>query len=815
MAATNKLPGKTLYSSKALRWLKRTALWTSVSIIAVLALAGGAVYGLLRGSLPQLDGQVQLVGLTAPVKVERDDSGVPTITAANELDAARALGYVQAQDRFFQMDLLRRAAAGELAELAGPAQAIVDHDRRRRLFRMRAVAKQVLRLLPDRQRALIGAYALGVNEGLSALDVWPFEYLLLRKQPEPWQPADSILAIMAMYFDLQDANDSREQALAAMQLALPPALYRFLTPPGTQWDAPIEGGLLEAPPVPGPDAVDLRKRDTAPVAALVPPRRHFAGSNNWAVAGSRTAGDAALLANDMHLHLGVPPIWYRVRLIFTQLKPPHERIDATGLTLPGVPGLVAGSNGHIAWGFTNADGDWVDLVKIDTDPEHPEHYRTPDGWRPFDVHDEVIHVSGAADVTLTVRDTIWGPVIGKGPAGNLLAVHWVAEQPSATNLAIWQLLGAHSVEEAVGIAQRAGLPELNLAVADAAGNIGWTLTGRIPRRVGGYDPSLPSSWADGNNGWRGWLAPDEYPRIVNPDGGLVWTANNRVIGGKGLAKMGDGGYALGARAQQIHVDLKPLTAATPVDMLQIQLDDRARFLDRWQRLLLRLITPEAAAADPRRAEFRRYVAGWGGHASVDSVGYRLVRLFHERLRSRVLGALLAPVRAKYPDFEPPALSQFEGSLWTLVEQQPANLLDPAYSSWNALMLATVDSIIADFRDPETGFEHFSWGRRNTVRVRHPLSQAVPLLSSWLDMPAVELPGDIDMPRVQDVSFGASMRMAVAPGEEDEGIMELPGGQSGHPMSPFYGDEFTAWAAGKPVPFLPGPTEHLLVLEPAG
>ncbi|HET6656202.1 MAG TPA: penicillin acylase family protein, partial [Gammaproteobacteria bacterium] len=784
MAATNNSGEKTLLQSKPLRWLKRTLIWTGAAVVVVLLLSGGAIYGLLRGSLPQLDGRVQLVGLIAPVKVERDDRGIPTITAANELDAARALGYVHAQDRFFQMDLLRRAAAGELAALVGSAPAVIAHDRDRRRFRMRAVAKQVLRLLPDHQRALIGAYTLGVNEGLAALDVRPFEYLLLRQQPAPWRPEDSILAILAMYFDLQDSTDSREQALAAMHATLPPALYRFLTPPGTRWDAPIKGGALESPPIPGPDAVDLRKREPTPVAFADVPQRHFAGSNNWAVAGSRTAGNSALLANDMHLHLGVPPIWYRVRLVFTQLKSPNAPVDATGLTLPGVPGLVAGSNGHIAWGFTNADGDWVDLVKIDTDPERPDHYRTPDGWRPFDVHHEVIHVSGAPDVNLTVRDTIWGPVIGTGPAGSLLAVHWVARQPSATNLEIWNLLGAQSVEEAIGIAQRAGLPELNLAVADADGHIGWTLTGRVPRRVGNYDPTLPSSWADGHNGWRGWLEPADYPVIIDPEGGLVWTANNRVIGGEGLAKMGDGGYALGARAQQIHVDLKPLTHATPADMLKIQLDDRARFLERWQRLLLRVITPEAAAADPRRAEFRRYVAAWGGRASVDSVGYRLVRLFHQRLRSRVLGALLAPVRAKYPDFEPPALSQFEGSLWTLVEQQPPNLLDPAFASWNALMLATVDSIISNFRDPKTGFEHFTWGDRNTVRVRHPLSRAVPLLSSWLDMPVIQLPGDVNMPRVQDVSFGASMRIVVAPGNEEDGILELPGGQSGHPMSPY-------------------------------
>ncbi|HET8552293.1 MAG TPA: penicillin acylase family protein [Gammaproteobacteria bacterium] len=804
---------------KPLRLLKRIAFWTGIGILVILILAGGAIYGLLRGSLPQLDGRVALVGLSAPVKIERDANGVPTITAANELDAARALGYVHAQDRFFQMDLLRRAAAGELAQLAGPAPAIVDHDRDRRRFRMRAVAKQVLRLLPPRQRALIGAYTLGVNEGLAALDVRPFEYLLLRQKPARWQPEDSILAIMAMYFDLQDSTDQREQALAKMNAILPPALYDFLTPQGTRWDSPIKGKAFAPPPIPGADVIDLhaQKKAVADLSdALSPdPARHLiAGSNNWAVAGSRTANGVPLVANDMHLHLGVPPIWYRARLIYKELRPPHKAVNVTGITLPGVPGIVAGSNGHIAWGFTNADGDWVDLVKVETDAAHPNRYRTPDGWRPFRIHNEVIHVHGAPDVTLKVRGTIWGPIVGKSLDGQPLAVHWVAQQPSATNLEIWNLQGAQTTKEALDIAARAGMPELNFVVADTAGHIGWTLAGRIPHRIGNYDPSLPASWADGDNGWDGWLDPAKYPRIVDPDGGLVWTANNRVVGGKALAKMGDGGYALGARAQQVHADLKPVQHATPAHMLAIQLDDRARFLSRWHDLLLRLITPKAAAASPRRAAFRRYVAAWGGKAAVDSVGYRLVRLFHERLRARVLAALLAPVRARAPHFEAPALSQFEGSLWELVEKQPANLLPPRYKSWDAFMLAVVDSIIADHWQAEGGLAHFTWGKRNTVQVRHPLSYAVPLLAPWLDMPVMELPGDHNMPRVQAVSFGASMRMDVAPGDEQDGIFELPGGESGHPMSPYYGDEFKAWATGKPTPFLPGPTEHVLMLVPA-
>lgn len=816
MNVSNNHKSTSTWRAVNLRPVKRAALWAGGILAAVLIVAGAAVYGLLYASLPQLDGRVRLVGLGAAVTVTRDAHGVPTITAKNGLDAARVLGYLHAQDRFFQMDLLRRAAAGELAELVGPAA--LERDRERRRFRMRAVAERALRALPPRQRAVLDAYTLGVNEGLAALTVRPFEYLLLRAGPTRWRPEDSLLVIAAMYFDLQDENDERERALATMHATLPEALYRFLRPAGTVWDAPLEGKPFAPPPIPGPKVFDLRKlaqpkADAAPRRAAPAPL--FAGSNNWAVAGERASGRSALLASDMHLHLGVPPIWYRARLVYPLPGKSHRQVDVTGVTLPGLPGIVAGSNGHIAWGLTNADGDWVDLVAVEPDSDDPGRYRTPGGYRAFDDHREVIHVRGAPDKTLDVRTTIWGPVIGKGPAGEPLAVHWVAEQPSATDLDFWNLSAARSVEDALAIAAHAGIPEQNFVVADANGNIGWTIAGRIPRRRGGYDPSLPSAWASGDNGWRGWLSPDNYPRVVNPENGLLWTANNRVAGGKSLAILGDGGYALGARARQIRDDLENLNEkATPAAMLAIQLDDRALFLARWQRLLLRLLTPDAVAADTRRAVFRRYVQAWGGRAATDSVGYRLVRAFHERLRGEVLAALTAPCRARDPDFEVPALPQFEGSLWKLANAKPPNLLDPRYPDWNTLMLATVDAVIADLWEPESGLEHQTWGRRNTVRVRHPLSRAVPLLSPLFDMPVLELPGDSNMPRVQDVAFGASERMVVAPGDEANGIFELPGGQSGHPLSPFYGDEFMRWASGKPTPFLPGSPAHTLVFEPA-
>jgi penicillin amidase len=307
---------------------------------------------------------------------------------------------------------------------------------------------------------------------------------------------------------------------------------------------------------------------------------------------------------------------------------------------------------------------------------------------------------------------------------------------------------------------------------------------------------------------------------VDPPVGRVWTANARatddeaqeaVIGG-GLASVG-AGYDLGARARQIRDDLLAIQGrAKPADMLRIQLDDRALFLSRWRATLLTLLDGQSLKGQPRRAEFQRLVASWNGRASVDSVGYRLVRAYRNRTEeevwARVLGALgiTHDDRTGVPD-------QFEPALWKLVSQQPMHMLPAAYGSWREFLLAQVDATILQLRESCRDLAHCTWGARKPVRIRHPLSRSLPILSRLLDMPTVELPGDHDMPRVQDGSVGASERFAVSPGHEAQGYFELPGGQSGHPLSPYYRTGFEDWARGNQAPFLPGPSEHRLTLQP--
>jgi penicillin amidase len=781
--------------------MKRVLRWGGILLAALGLLAAGG-WWLLRASLPQVAGRRVLEGLSAPAAVERDARGAPVIRAATRLDAARALGFVHGQERFFQMDLQRRLAAGELAELLGSYP--LQYDRRYRLHRFRSVAEQVVAWAGPEQRAMLEAYAAGVNAGLQALGAWPFEYLLLRSRPAPWRPEDSALCILAMFIQLQDDPGFRQSRLAYMHDVLPPALFAFLAPAGTEWDAPLRGGPLPQAPVPGPRVLDLRGFGLdGPSGVPEPEAPAFPGSNNWALAGSRTADGRAILANDMHLAITVPNTWYRACLVW-----PGHRV--CGVTLPGTPSVAVGSNGRVAWGFTNSYGDFRDLVLLEQ-PD-PEHYLTPQGPRPFEHVRETIRVRGGPDVPLDIQETIWGPVLDTDSRGRRRALRWVAQDPEAVDLPSG-LETAGTVAEALAAASRGGIPAQNFVCADAAGHIGWTLMGRIPRRVG-FDGRFPASWADGSCRWDGWLRPEAYPRIVDPPGGQLWTANARTVDGAWLAALGDGGYDLGARARQIRDDLAALKGAREKDMLAVQLDDRALFLARWRRLLLDTLGPDALRGHPRRAELRRLAAGWGGRADPDSAGYRMVRGF----RLVTEGLVAEPFARAYRldgerRFRVGFLGQAEGPLWALVSQRPPHLLDPRFKDWDALLLAAVDGVIAQLTRDGTPLSQCTWGRLNAPRVQHPLARALPFLARWLDMPTRPIPGDSFMPRVQDRQFGASERLAVSPGHEEDGYFMMPCGQSGHPLSPNYGDGHLDWLAGKPVPFLPGPAVHSLDLVP--
>jgi penicillin amidase len=309
----------------------------------------------------------------------------------------------------------------------------------------------------------------------------------------------------------------------------------------------------------------------------------------------------------------------------------------------------------------------------------------------------------------------------------------------------------------------------------------------------------------------GWLDPAHFPRIEDPADARLWSANARTVDGDWLALEGDGGVDLGARAQQIRDDLRGRQKFETGDLLAIQLDDRALFLTRWQQLLAQTL---ADTREPALVELHKLTAQWGGKAGVDAVDYRLVRSFRAQVIDAVLAPFIAPARERFPEFDRPSAQSYEAAVWALLQAKPAHLLDPQYASWEALLSAAATNVAKELAAKPGGLAARSWGERNTVTIRHPLSRALPgFLARFLDMPAQQLPGDTHMPRVQGADFGASERFAIAPGHEDHSYLMMPGGQSGHPLSPFHAAGHSDWANGTPTPLLPGASTHSLTLRP--
>ena len=827
------------------RWFKRGAF--TLLILIVLAFATG--WWLMHGSLAKLDGDVPLPGLSAVVSIERDALGVVTVHAANEIDAMRALGYVHAQERFFEMDLMRRSAAGELSELFG--RVALDLDKQHRVHRFRARALDQLGTIAGDHMPQLQAYTDGVNAGLADLRVRPWPYLLLQTKPEPWQLSDTALAGYAMFFDLQGGTNERELALWRIRQVVPTALYKLIAADGTEWDAPLEGVARGNVALPDAATLDLRKLP-APGIDGSPPYvdANAPGSNNFAVAGALTKDGRAIVASDMHLGLRAPNIWFRARLLYPDARAVEGKVDVSGFTLPGIPAVIVGSNTHVAWGFTNSYGDWADWVEdcdeaINTACRQVNTALTDD-------HDETIFVKGEPPILMKVVQRLEGtrtPAVAGASAR--LSLIWTAHFPGALTLGSMDMAHAQDIDAAIRTGNHAGIPAQNMLVADSNGHIAWTIAGRIPadfiidkcprnaplkvpvpppgmivetlpppgtvaekrpppRMQESQEMPAPSCFSWGRLDHTLWA--EQNPAILNPPSDRLWSANNRVTDGTDLATIGDSGYALGARAKQIHDDLFAKNQFTEKDLLAIQLDDRTLFLERWWKQLRALVQ---SSNDPVLRRIEAATRHWDAHASADAVSYRIVRAWRLSVLDRIQQGLMAPAEvALGKDFVMPQLEQLEGVAWELITQRPINLLPRKFDSWDQLLIdAAHDS---DSKLEKIGpLEQRRWGERNTAAICHPLAGALPsFLKHFLCMPADALPGDSNMPRVAAPDFGASERMVVSPGHETDGIIEMPAGQSGNPLSPFWGAGHAAWVRGEATPFLPGPTVHVLRLVPA-
>lgn len=782
-----------------------------VFVMAIGALAAFLVYA-VRAPLPAEDGVLRLEGLQAPVVVAFDDLGVPRIAAQGRLDAFHALGFVTARERLFQMDLLRRRTAGRLAEIFG-AQAL-DMDRWNRIMGFDRLAGVILDRLPATQRQALEAYTAGVNQAIASYLMLPVEFTFLNYRPDPWRPEDGVLVILAMQSLLTWSGD-QERTATVMRRALPRSVVGFLTPESDCYNeeiAPRDPGRCLAGALPLDDLIGVMKEASAEdgakprfVSAAGNPR----GSNAWVVGPAKTADGRAILANDMHLELSVPGVWYRA-----ELRYPGAYLS--GATLPGAPLLVAGSNGNLAWGVTSVEGDFVDLVQIDADLKDPDHYLTPAGAQPFESRIETIRVRAAADEALEVRSTVWGPLLPEPLLDHRVAAHWVALDPAATDLGLGDLAEATTVAAAIQALHRAGGPPLNMLLADSSGNIGWTYMGKFPRRRG-MDGLYSESWADGRKGWDGYIPPDELPSIVNPPNGFLVNANQRMLGGDYPIVIGhdfSGGY----RARRISRRLEAQDRVGEGDMLALQLDTEADFYRYYQRAALKALEGDEPLGPIPATEVRGAIAGWDGRAETGSLGVALLGEFRAELVEAVLSSLLAKCR----DLDPSFFYAWTGAdvpVQRIIDSGRTELLpnQQSFHDWRdllrAVLLRSAQTVARRQGVAVEALAALRWGEVNKVEISHPLAEGLPALHFFLDMPREPLAGCENCVRLANGKFGASERMVVAPGHERDGIFHIPGGQSGHIGSTHYSDQQKSWLEGLPTPFSSNETRHLLTLDP--
>ena len=805
--------------------------------VAVFGFAIGArlwVRHAMREALPQVDGTVLLRGLSAPVTVLRDAHGVPSIRATSLDDALFAQGFVTAGDRLFQMDGLRRHAAGELAAVLGPAY--VPHDRLQRVLGIRDAADRAMTVLPADQRHQLEVYARGVNaEIASTRDHLPVEFRLLHYTPAPWTPRDSLLVALAMFQELSNGFPTklnREAIEARLDPSLPPAerqqLIDDLYPVGSWRDHPpgapavdLAAPSEEIQEIPlDPSQVRFKPRSTATPADLLAFEDSAArgicsgcraGSNQWAVSGAHSADGKPLLSNDMHLHLSVPDVWYE-----TGLEAPG--LHVAGVALPGVPFIIAGHNGHVAWGFTNLGADVQDLyVEHLRGSGTAEEFEAADGnWHPLLHRRELIHVRGGRDVTVDVLLTQHGPdptpiITPLFPSETRpIALRWTVYDPRNISSPFFGVNTASDGPALAAALAEFGGPSENLLYADDSGHIGYHAIGRIPVRGSLAQPAplspVPTAAAGPGaaaHEWAGYIPYDQLPQTSDPAGGVLATANARITPDNYPYPV-TLDWTDPYRNERIWKQLSGRNGLTPADMLHLQ-NDVYSGLDHVIAQRLAYAIDHSTAADKRLRRAADLLRDWNGVVSADSAAANIT----DAARAALWPMILEP-KLQASGTNEDAASSWRLYTWgergfaeeQIVLHTPARWLPANYKTWDDLLTAAVERGMQAEHAP-ADLAKWNYGRQHPVDIEHPLLSATPILRYLLGVPvgtgARPQSGDGTTIKQVGRSFGPSERFTADLAEPDRSTLNLVLGQSGDPVSPWFLDQFPLWLAGRTLP----------------
>lgn len=820
------------------RW-RRILLFVAGGLMLLLLFAAtvGVLYlrAVAKAALPQLDGNVRLAGLSAPVMVRRDAHGVPHIEATTQADLFVAQGYVTAQDRLWQMDVSRRAANGSLAEILGPG--MVRNDKTQRVLRILRTAQRIYNRMSVVDRAILDDYARGVNLYIAQCEksnTLPPEFRLLGYRPEPWTGVDS-LSVGLMMVETLDLRVTTKLTRARVEARLnDPKLIADLYPVGSWRDLPptgikVDGGArpLRKPPQNNGDDDDddnaearLAPASTlSPFAAMAPedPAEMLAlkgqsgcedcafGSNNWVVAGAHTASGKPLLANDMHLTLRVPDTWY-----MADLRAPG--FHAAGVTLPGLPLVVAGHNDHVAWGYTALYADVDDLYTEKLDGKGNYQGLNAE-WRPLAVDREVIHVRGGRDVVVNVESTEHGPLLNPllAQGDPPLALKWTLYDPALNALPLYEMNTASSWQEFSAALAQWCWPTQNLAYADDQGHIAYHAIGRVPLRPAGLI-DVPVN--DTGHEWRGYIPFDQMPNAFDPPSGFLATANSRVTTDKTPYPLTDD-WADPYRIERIDKLLDGRDRLTPADMLAVQTDIYSEVDQEMGHRFASAIdhTPGPEGnGDPRMRQAADLMRNWDGRLSTGSAAASLVTETRAALWPMILAPKLGKAAADYHWGE----SNF--ALEEIVMDAKPAWLPRQDKNWDALLSAAVRRAMNN-GDAPGNLEHWSYGSWHVVDLEHPLAAFLPFSSRVLGTGPQPLSGDGTTVKQVGRTFGPSQRFTMDWSNIDGSTENIVMGESGNPLSPYFRDQWSDWYNGATfaLPFTPAAvaaqTRHTLRLMP--